>query len=166
MTIYFVRVQRINFAETLSVLTTTLFLIILKHLLKTSSVKILRKIESYKLYHKISKSKLINSASEHENNWSEESETSDDEYLLDLTKLQPYRYEPCVSKEPLKEICPEKESSDSQQGISRIGNTLWCYCGKCKSKATYAESIYCLDKEENLKSYFEGRNFYQVLCNM
>ena len=39
MTIYFVWVQRINFSNTLSVLTTTLFLIILKHLSKTSSLR-------------------------------------------------------------------------------------------------------------------------------
>ena len=38
MTIYFVWVQRINFSNTLSVLTTTLFLIISKHLSKTSSL--------------------------------------------------------------------------------------------------------------------------------
>ena len=114
----------------------------------------------------MSESEHINSASEDENNGTEESETSNDEYLLNLTKLQPYRQEPCVSKASLKEICPEKESSDSQQGISSTGNTLWCYCGKCKSKATHAESICCLDKEEILESYFEGTNFYQVLCNM
>ena len=40
----------------------------------------------------MSKPELINSASEDQNNGTEESETSDDEYLLDFTKLQPYTY--------------------------------------------------------------------------
>ena len=58
----------------------------------------------------MSKSELIKSVSENENNGTEESETSDDEYLSDFTKLQPYMYEPCVSKESVKENCPGKES--------------------------------------------------------
>ena len=37
----------------------------------------------------MSESEHINSASEDENNGTEESETSNDEYLLNLTKLQP-----------------------------------------------------------------------------
>ena len=37
----------------------------------------------------MSKSELINSALEDVNNGTEESETSDDKYLLDFTKLQP-----------------------------------------------------------------------------
>ena len=82
----------------------------------------------------ISKSVLIKSASEDEDNGTEESETSDDEYWLDLTKLQPYMYKPCVSKESLKESCLGKESSDSEEDSSRIGNSLLCYCGKCKQR--------------------------------
>ena len=41
----------------------------------------------------MSKSELINNASEDKNNGTEESETSDDEYLSDFTKLQRYTYE-------------------------------------------------------------------------
>ena len=73
---------------------------------------------------KISKSELINSVSEDENNRTEESETSDDEYLPDVTDLQPYMYVTCISKESLKERCQAKESSDSEEDSSRIGNTL------------------------------------------
>ena len=47
---------------------------------------------------KMSKSELKNCASEDKNNGTEESETSNDEYLSDFTKLQLYRYEPCLSK--------------------------------------------------------------------
>ena len=50
----------------------------------------------------MSKSELINSASEDQNNGTEESETSDDEYLSHFTKLQPYVYEPGLSKESVK----------------------------------------------------------------
>ena len=80
----------------------------------------------------MSKTELINRASEDENNGTEVSETSDDEYLSDFTKLQPYMYELCVSKESMKENCPRKKSSDSEEGISKIGNTLWCSCDKYK----------------------------------
>ena len=43
---------------------------------------------------KMLKSEFINSTPEDENNETEESETSDDKSLPDLTKLQPYMYEP------------------------------------------------------------------------
>ena len=55
-----------------------------------------------------------------------------------------------------KENCSGKESSDSEEGTSRIGNTLWCPCGKYKSMATHVESICCLDKYEICESYFKG----------
>ena len=58
---------------------------------------------------KMSKSEFINSASEDENNWTEESETSDDEYFSDFAKLQSYIFEPCVSKVSVKEHCAGKE---------------------------------------------------------
>ena len=65
------------------------------------------------------------------------------------------RYKPCVSKESVKENYPGKESSDSQEDTSRIGNILWCSCGKYKPIATHAESICYLDKYENRESYFK-----------
>ena len=83
----------------------------------------------------MSMSELINSAFEDENNGTDESETSDDEYLSDFTKLQPYLYEPSG-----------KQSSDSQEDISKTGNTIWCSCGKYKPMATHVENICCLNK--------------------
>ena len=65
-------------------------------------------------------------------------------------------YKPCVSKESLKESYSGKESSDSEEDSSRIGNTLLYSCGKCKSKATHAEGICWLDKEGISESYFES----------
>ena len=66
-------------------------------------------------------------------------------------------YEPCVSKESLKEKCPGKELLDSQEDTSKIGNTLWwCSCVKYKPMATPAESICYLDKYEIHKSFFKG----------
>ena len=56
---------------------------------------------------KMSTSELLNSALEDENNGTKESETLDDEYLSDLTKLQPYMYESCV-KSPWKKTAQEK----------------------------------------------------------
>ena len=102
---------------------------------------------------KMSKSELIKSASEDENNETEEIETSDDEYLPDFTKLQP-----CICervKKSVKENCPGKEILDSEED-SRIGNTLWCSCGKYKPMATHAESVCCLGKYEIHESYFKG----------
>ena len=71
------------------------------------------------------KPEFTNSASENENSGTEESETSDHEYLSDFTKLQLCMNKPCVSKEVMKENCPGKESSDLEEDASRIGNTLW-----------------------------------------
>ena len=51
---------------------------------------------------KISMFEFINSASENENDETGESETSDDECSSDFTKLQPYMYKSCVSKESVE----------------------------------------------------------------
>ena len=118
----------------------------------------------------MSKSELINSDSEYENNRTEESETLDDEYLPDLTTKLQLLCEPYVSNEALKESCPGKKSSDFEDDRSSIANTLWCSCGKCKSKATHAESICCLDKKKLLKVILKlhfhsfWKHFYPVVC--
>ena len=104
----------------------------------------------------MSKSDLISSAFENENNETEKRETSDDEYLSDFTKLQPYMYKPCVLKTSVKENCPGKESLDSEEDTSKIGNTLLRFCGKYNPKDTHAESICCLDKYEIRESCFKS----------
>ena len=105
---------------------------------------------------KMSKSDLINSALEGENDGIEESENSDDEYLPDLTKLQSCIKERCVWKESMKENCPGKESTVSEEDTSRTGNTVWCSCGKYKPMATHTESICFFDKYEICESNFKG----------
>ena len=87
------------------------------------------------------KSQLINSASEDENNGTNENETTD-EYLSDFTKLQLQIYEPCVSKEFVTKILPRKESSGSEEDISkektleilsgvlRVNINQWLLCRK------------------------------------
>ena len=55
----------------------------------------------------MSKSELKSSASEDENNGTEENEISDDEYLSDFTKLRQHKYEPCVSKRVQKKTAQE-----------------------------------------------------------
>ena len=51
--------------------------------------------------------------------------------------------ESCVSKESVTENCPGKESSNSEEDASRIGNALWSSCGKYKPMAAHAENICC-----------------------
>ena len=84
---------------------------------------------------------LVISASEDENNGTEESQISDDEYFSNFARLQLCTYEPSVSEDSVKENCWGKESLDAEEDTSRIGNTLWCSCCKNKSMATHAESI-------------------------
>ena len=57
---------------------------------------------------KMSQYELVNSALENENNGTEENETLDDEYLSDFTKLQPYMYKSCVSKQSVNKNLPRK----------------------------------------------------------
>ena len=90
------------------------------------------------------KAELINNVSEDENNRTEESKTSNDEYLSDFTKLQPRMNKPCVSKESVKENCPRKYLSDLLAGLEILSGVL----GKYKSMTTNAESICYLDKYE------------------
>ena len=56
--------------------------------------------------------------------------------------------ESCVSKESVTENCPGKESSNSEEDASRIGNALWSSCGKYKPMAAHAENICCENKYE------------------
>ena len=74
----------------------------------------------------MSQPELINSASEDEKKGTEESETADGEYWSNFTKLQLYKYKPCVSKGFVKENCPRNKSSDLEEDNSQIGNTIWC----------------------------------------
>ena len=105
---------------------------------------------------KMSKFDLMTSASENESNGTGENETSTDEYLSDFLKLQQYMYSPCVSKESLKENCPRKTPSDSEEDTVWIGNILWCSPGKYKPMATQAENICCLNKYKIRETYFKG----------
>ena len=83
-----------------------------------------------------------------------------DEYFCDFTKLQPYMYEPCVSKESVKKKKKKKttqERNDKIQKKTLVGlEILSCSYGKYKPMATHAESICCLDKYEISESYFKG----------
>ena len=103
----------------------------------------------------MSKSELINSVSEDENNGTEESETSDD-ICLALQSRNRTCTNTVFRKIPLKKNCPGKEPPDSEEGTSKIGNTIWCFCGKYKPMTTNAESTCCLDKYEIRESYFKG----------
>ena len=114
---------------------------------------------------KMSRSELMNSAVEDENNGTEESETSDDEYLSDFTKLRPYMYEAYVSKESVKENYPGRESSDSEEHTSSIGNTLCCSLEILMQNA-FATFINMKFVKVNSKVYFGSflKYFYPVIC--
>ena len=56
----------------------------------------------------------------------------------------------------MKENCPKKESLDSDEHTSRIGNTLLSSFRKYKPMDTHEESICCLVKYEIRESYFNG----------
>ena len=62
--------------------------------------------------------KLSKSELKDESNGTEENETSADKYLSDFLKLQQYMYAPCVSKDFVKENCPGKKLSDSEEDTS------------------------------------------------
>ena len=58
--------------------------------------------------------------------------------LFGFKKMQ--TYEPCVSKESRKENCQIKESSDSEEGTSRIENTRWYSYDKYKPMSCRKEN--------------------------
>ena len=88
-------------------------------LYKTSSK--LKKLETnFEAKTSLPESELINRAKGDENNGSEKSETSDGEYLSDFTKLQPYMYEPCVSKESLKKTAQEKNHQIQKKALAKL----------------------------------------------
>ena len=62
-----------------------------------------------------------------------------------------------LQKKSVKGNYPWKESSDSEI-TNKIGNTLWCSCGKYKSMATHAQSI-CYAALINMK-------FVKVISNV
>ena len=68
---------------------------------------------------KISKSELY-SALEDENNRTEGSDISGDEYLSDFKKLKLYIYEPCVSKSPWKKTAQEENDQIQKKTLVRL----------------------------------------------
>ena len=93
----------------------------------------------------MSKFELKNSALENKNYG-----TEDVKFLQSCnhTSMNP------VFQKCLKENCAGKESSDSEEGTSRIGNAIWCSCGTYEPIATHTESICCLDNNNSFLKYF------------
>ena len=107
----------------------------------------------------MSNSEPIQNCLENEkNNLNHQSKSLRDESLPEFSNMQPYMYKPCISKASMKNTCPGKKSLDSEEDSSRLGNTLWCFCGKCRQIAIHAESVCCLDKNEIPESNLEGIN--------
>ena len=85
--------------------------------------------------------------------------------IMGLNKVKLKRMNTCLALKSCSSTCTihvfqkslsEKLSSDSEGGTKKIGNTLWCSCGKYKPVVTRVESICCLDKYEIHESYFKG----------
>ena len=71
--------------------------------------------------------------------------------LPGFSKLRPCIYETCISKASMSDTCLGKESSDTEEDSSIVGNTLWCSCVKCRVVATDAQSLCCMKKTKFLK---------------
>ena len=69
--------------------------------------------------------------------------------LPDLTKLQPYEFEPLTSSSDSSShsdyitSCPVDDSSRK-----RLGNTNWCQSGNCRPMETETESLCCAETNE------------------
>ena len=61
-----------------------------------------------------------------------------------MERIQPYAFEPVrrhvIRREFISE-CDESSSDDGDIVKVRVGNTLWCQCGCCRSMASEKESI-------------------------
>lgn len=80
-----------------------------------------------------------------------ESDTESDFEIPSFNNLKPYDFEPICEPRQF-ESCSEVSTTES----SRIGNTSWCFCGKCRAMETEEESYCCLDTNEVPEHYFEG----------
>lgn len=103
-------------------------------------------------------------------NNSSSSDSDEDFYLSkDISKLQPYSFEPLASS---SEDENEDETALEQQGaissceaatqISRVGNLNWCFCGCCKQMDSEAESLCCQETNEIPDNLFQGMFFLYV----
>ena len=74
--------------------------------------------------------------------------------------IQPYAFEPVrrhvIRREFISE-CDESSSDDGYIVKVRVGNTLWCQCGCCRSMASEKESI-CYHEISQLDIKIEGKS--------
>lgn len=82
-------------------------------------------------------------------------ESESDEYEpTDLANLKGYDFEPVCEPRPVSPSSGEESGLDEK---SRIGNTDWCKCGKCRPMETETESLCCQDTNEVPEEFFEGQ---------
>ena len=65
---------------------------------------------------------------------------------IEPSALQPYQFEPEQSPCNIDEdeVSDEEESYDEENDdATRISDTFWCTCEKCRSMSTYEESLCC-----------------------
>jgi hypothetical protein len=85
-----------------------------------------------------------------------------------FTLLQPFNFEPEISKEELELRSSDTECSDTDRDSdsedSRIGTNNWCLCGgKCKPMQTTTESLCCRDTTDIPDDHFEGKFIYKII---
>ena len=105
---------------------------------------------------KISKPELTNSILEDEKNRIEESGTSDDEYLPDLRKLQPYIYKPVFQKSPWKKANQEKNHQIRENTAVEVEILSDVFVVNANQRLLMQKIFATLIKKKFPESYFKG----------
>ena len=78
--------------------------------------------------------------------------------LPDLTKLQPYEFEPLTSSSDSSSLHSDYITYYPVDVSSRkrLGNTKWCQCGNCRPMETETESLCYAETNVVVDDMFEG----------
>lgn len=91
-----------------------------------------------------------------EENSSESSDSDISCLESDLTKLQPYDFEPLVSDNQESSSDTDSDDIPSTNEALRVGNIDWCECGNCRPMETESESLCCIEANEIPDEFFQG----------
>ena len=100
-------------------------------------------------------------------------DSDDDTFEIEIPiggELRPYDFEPIPHVQSTGTVNVQTQSGiDLEPSPPRIGNILWCTCGKCRAMETEEESICCRD--ENLpERYYDDKvcitenNDFRTVC--
>lgn len=89
----------------------------------------------------------------HHSNSSSSSDINESSDLPDLSSLQPFQFDPVLSREEQDSHSSNEEYIENEKTASRIGHTDWCCCdGYCEPMQTDTESLCCRDSNELFES--------------